>query len=87
MDLERDQRKLHQRARTAPADTMTALNALLKKRFEESFDVSDTAKSDPELAELAVRIERGDTAPGALRVPGSSSAASPRVSLTQHSAG
>ena len=46
---------------------MTALNALLKKRFEEFFDVRDTAKSDPELAELAVRIERGDTAPGALR--------------------
>jgi hypothetical protein len=59
--------EIDQRARTAPADTMTALNALLKKRFEESFDVRDTAKSDPELAELAVRIERGDTAPGALR--------------------
>src|SRR6266478_3846667 len=41
-------------------------NALLKKRFEESFVVSDTAKSDPELADLAGRIERRDTAPDAL---------------------
>jgi len=58
--------ELDQRARAAPADTMTALNALLKKRFEESFVVSDTAKSDPELADLAGRIERRDTAPDAL---------------------
>jgi tetratricopeptide (TPR) repeat protein len=46
---------------------MTALNAVLKNRFEESFFVSDAAKSDPELGDLAGRIEQGDTAPGALR--------------------
>jgi hypothetical protein len=42
---------------------MTALASLLK----ESFVLSDTAKSDPALAGLASRIERGETAPGGLR--------------------
>jgi hypothetical protein len=55
------------RARAAPTDSMTALQFLLKNRFGESFALSETVKSDPALASLASRIERGDTAPGALR--------------------
>ncbi len=59
--------EIDQRARAAPADTMTALNALLKKRFEETYVVGEAAKSDPELAELVGRIGRGEAAPDALR--------------------
>jgi hypothetical protein len=36
--------EIDQRARAAPPGTMTALNALLKNRFEETFVVSDAAK-------------------------------------------
>jgi hypothetical protein len=59
--------EIEQRARAAPADTMTALQSLLKNRFGESFTLNDTVKSDPALADLAGRIERGDMVPGALR--------------------
>jgi hypothetical protein len=55
--------EIDQRARAAPADTMTALQSLLKHRFGESFALNDTVKSDPALASLASRIERGETVP------------------------
>jgi hypothetical protein len=59
--------EVDQRARAAPAETMTALQLLLKNRFGESFVLSDSVKSDPALASIASRIECGDTLPGTLR--------------------
>jgi hypothetical protein len=59
--------ELDQRARAVPADTMTALQSLLKNRFEETFSMSDTAKSDPALACLVTRMEQGDMTRGGLR--------------------
>src|SRR5579862_8767721 len=41
------------------AGRMTALAALLKKRFEERFLLSDTVRNDPELAPLIVEVEQG----------------------------
>lgn len=56
--------EIDERARAAAPNKMTALQLLLKHRFEESFAPN---KSDPALASLVSRVERGDAAKGALR--------------------
>jgi hypothetical protein len=60
--------EIDQRARAAPAGTMTALTTLFKKRFEESYVVRDeAARGSEDFAALAVAINGGGTAPDALR--------------------
>ncbi|WP_354098764.1 hypothetical protein [Bradyrhizobium sp. S3.2.12] len=55
------------RVRATRPNAMTALQRLLKHRFEEFFVPTNTAKSDPALAGLVSRMEPGDAAKGALR--------------------
>jgi len=55
------------RADQAAADAMlTALQAMLKGRFEETYRVADTARSQAELALVAASIERGEISPQAI---------------------
>jgi hypothetical protein len=59
--------EIDQRARATPAGTMTALVALLKKRFEESYVLGEAARGSADLSALVAAIERGDLSPGSLR--------------------
>jgi hypothetical protein len=60
--------EIDQRVRTAPPGSMTALSSLLRRRFEESYVVTDAAaEGSGDLAILAAAIRRGEKAPGALR--------------------
>src|SRR5437588_6177160 len=59
--------EIDERARAAPPGTMTALISLLKKRFEESYVLSEAARDSVDLAALVIGIERGELSPGALR--------------------
>ncbi len=59
--------EIDQRARAASPGTMTALVALLKKRFEESYVLGEPARNSADLAPLVAAIESGGLAPDALR--------------------
>ena len=59
--------EIDQRARAKPDANLTALSALLKKRFGETYALSGAARGRAGLESLAAAIERGDAAPGALR--------------------
>ena len=59
--------EIDQRARARPDDNLTALSALLKERFGETYAFSGAAYGDVGLESLAAAIERGDASPGALR--------------------
>jgi hypothetical protein len=59
--------EIDQRARAKPDDNLTALSALLKKRFGEKYALSGTVHAKAGLESLAAAIERGDAVPGALR--------------------
>jgi hypothetical protein len=59
--------EIDRRARVKPGDNLTALSTLLKKCFEETYALSGTARGRARLESLAASIERGDTAPDALR--------------------
>ena len=59
--------EIDQRARGKPDGKLTALSALLKKRFEQRYTVGEAARGDAELKSLAAAVERGAAAPDALR--------------------
>lgn len=59
--------EIDRRAHAKPGDNLTALSALLKKRFDETYALSGAARGKAGLGSLAASIERGDTAPDALR--------------------
>jgi hypothetical protein len=59
--------EIDQRARNRSDGKLTALSALLKKRFEQRYTVDDAARGNAQLESLAAAVECGETAPGALR--------------------
>jgi hypothetical protein len=61
--------EIDQRARAAAPGTMTALVSLLKKRFGESYILSETARDSGDLVALVTAIEHGALSPAVLRNP------------------
>jgi len=59
--------EIDQRARAAPAGSMTALVALLKERFGESYVLGEAVRGNADLSGLVAAIERGDLSPGSVR--------------------
>jgi hypothetical protein len=59
--------EIDHRARSQPDGKLSALAALLKKRFEQKYTVGEAARANAELESLAAAIERGEAAPDALR--------------------
>lgn len=58
--------EIDQRARTTPGNKLTALDALLKKRFEETFSFGKPVRENADLLPLVDEIERGAKKPEAI---------------------
>jgi hypothetical protein len=54
-------------ARSAPAESMTALASLLAKRFQETYLLSDEARNSADLKTVVAAIESGELAPHTIR--------------------
>ena len=59
--------EIAQAARAIPGGTMTALDALLAKRFEETYTISDAVQGRADLASYVTAIDRGELLPRNLR--------------------
>jgi len=55
--------EIAQAARTAPVGTMTALVAMLAKRFEQAYHLTDEARSSADLGDVVAAIDRGELVP------------------------
>ncbi len=55
--------EIAQVVRAAPAGAMTAFAAVVAKRFEQSYGLTDTARSDADLADVVAAIERKELTP------------------------
>jgi hypothetical protein len=59
--------EIDQRTRAVPPGTMTALVSLMRKRFEESYTLTEAARGSADLAAIVTAVERGELSPRALR--------------------